>query len=511
MDSELIDKIHFQHKDEYDGFRLIGSVSLYVPVYRLDSRVTFVEKAPIPLFDDFICRLIQAGVTQAKTMSELLGVDLDIVESVLQAMSCSDYIYYNDGTWHLSAPGSRLFKEKRKLNEAVADMEFYFDGLRPEFRIELTSEKARHRLVSLHNEVNDGAAEQALVISARTFPRDIESERERRELSRIASAILEKQGLSVVEIRGFQVVGTSLLYHEYLLIVYSNDDPVPKHKLLAYDPCGDPAGPDYRVTQCLLDLHDRGELDERLWQGQGLQVGMRSLVMNALAAYERGGVTRTMGEIEAEEEETRRRLESSADLAPGQVEALLGKLEALEQEKRELVAYVQRLIHLNQKKNARFVMNYEIRERFCQALSEAQAELDIVSPWITERVVDSDFIEKYRALLERGVRVTILYGIEAEDPKLRSEDPGTKKKEHETERLASMLRRMGQDYPVPPRIARANTHEKVLICDDRFLILGSFNFLSYRGEPGPGFRNENGLLIEDPDLIKTIRESIHSR
>jgi len=48
-------------------------------------------------------------------------------------------------------------------------------------------------------------------------------------------------------------------------------------------------------------------------------------------------------------------------------------------------------------------------------------------------------------------------------------------------------------------VKRTETHEKFIICDNRFCVFGSFNWLSYRGERDRGYRRETSLYSERPD------------
>ena len=40
-----------------------------------------------------------------------------------------------------------------------------------------------------------------------------------------------------------------------------------------------------------------------------------------------------------------------------------------------------------------------------------------------------------------------------------------------------------------------DTHAKILVVDDRFVIVTSFNWLSYKGDPNLPFRDERGTLV----------------
>ncbi len=53
----------------------------------------------------------------------------------------------------------------------------------------------------------------------------------------------------------------------------------------------------------------------------------------------------------------------------------------------------------------------------------------------------------------------------------------------------------------------ANTHEKVLLVDTKYVVITSFNWLSFKGDPKLGFRQETGLYTIDS---KTIQANINS-
>jgi hypothetical protein len=517
MDAELRDRVSYEYRNEYEGFTPIGSALALVPVYRLNAVVSYVTRTAIPLLDKFICRLILDGVTEPREISEFLGVDIDVIQRAIDKLSCNNFIYDDYGVWRLSYEGSRAFKEDQKFTESADEVELLFDGIFAEFRFDLMEDEVGHQLKELTRRSDSGNASAALMIPARVFPKVLQGDLASHEASDAVSRLLNDKGVSAVEIKRFVESSADLVFHEYLLLIYIDNGPVPKYKLLAYDPCGSNPGPDYRVTQALLMLHDRGELDERLWANSATSAGESSsasidLLARALADYDRSAVAQSLEEIDTETQETAKRLESVESLSATEVEQLRTGLRELEREKQKLITELQSDWRQRVRSSARIVMNCEIREKLIEALATAQEELYIVSPWITKRVVDSEFKDSLKRLLEQGVKITILYGIEPETPSSSKGSKGKdKEKEKETERLAQELRRLGEGYPVPPRIERANTHEKWLICDDRYVISGSFNFLSYKGEPGPGFRHENGILVEDPELIAQVKKMLDSR
>lgn len=130
------------------------------------------------------------------------------------------------------------------------------------------------------------------------------------------------------------------------------------------------------------------------------------------------------------------------------------------------------------------------------ALLKAEKELDIQSPWITSRVVDDLFLDKLGRLLERGVTVKITYGI--------ADDANTKHKNITTNVLVNTLNEKFKKYK-NFKLKKGNSHSKILLCDDSFAVIGSFNWLSYDGKSD---REESGSLIIDKTEISEMRSRI---
>lgn len=56
-----------------------------------------------------------------------------------------------------------------------------------------------------------------------------------------------------------------------------------------------------------------------------------------------------------------------------------------------------------------------------------------------------------------------------------------------------------------------NTHEKVLLVDGKYVVITSFNWLSFKGDPNRGFRQETGLYTIDKDTINKTLDSLEKR
>jgi len=140
------------------------------------------------------------------------------------------------------------------------------------------------------------------------------------------------------------------------------------------------------------------------------------------------------------------------------------------------------------RKEVSLVSVYEHPGFLTRALAEAEEQIIVVSPWITDAVVDSAFLASLQNRLEEGVDVFVGYGINKEE-KLRCDA---------LERLTDIAKRYGKF-----RFRRlGDTHAKILIKDHEFLIASSFNWLSFRGDPDRTFREEWGVCIRGDEFVR---------
>ena len=141
-----------------------------------------------------------------------------------------------------------------------------------------------------------------------------------------------------------------------------------------------------------------------------------------------------------------------------------------------------------------FLDKEDLLANFHLALMDAKQELDIQSPWMTPKVVDEIFIDKLSRLLTKGVIVKIAYGI--------ADDKNIKNKNSITDDVVIYLKSRLKRYP-NFKIQQGNSHNKMLICDDKFLINGSYNWLSYDGKTD---REEGGTVIRNKNEIERVRK-----
>lgn len=148
---------------------------------------------------------------------------------------------------------------------------------------------------------------------------------------------------------------------------------------------------------------------------------------------------------------------------------------------------------------------YETERVFIQALETAKERLLIESPWV-KRATDAH-MGRFRRMLERGVMLYVLYGISGAE-------------EHD-ERTLRKLRELNEEFPdlfrlvhLPALFARlgirmTGTHRKMVIKDNEFTLVGSFNYLSLGSTEQRKVANEQSVMITtdvDVQWSKVMKE-----
>lgn len=147
------------------------------------------------------------------------------------------------------------------------------------------------------------------------------------------------------------------------------------------------------------------------------------------------------------------------------------------------------------------------------AIDEAEHELTIVTPWIRGSE-PKRFMRDITSALERGVKVTVIYGFKGDE----ENDNNDAKTEQDLISLLSQyqgssLITLGQEKYVES----SGTNERILVCDSKFAVVGSWNWLShlYRdycnkhtGNSKAQIRKETSIKLSDLLSISEIKERI---
>ncbi|URD52949.1 hypothetical protein [Chroococcidiopsis sp. CCNUC1] len=144
----------------------------------------------------------------------------------------------------------------------------------------------------------------------------------------------------------------------------------------------------------------------------------------------------------------------------------------------------------------------QIRQEFLKTLKSANSEIFIYSPWVSEAVVDHEFIHILQELADRGVWILIGHGY-------------SRKQEDEDRPIppaveASLLAvKTPEGLPAVQIFWLGNSHAKEIVVDRKVHLAGSHNWLSYRGDKLP--RGETVHKVTIPTLVQEAYEFLAER
>ncbi|MBD2146054.1 pentapeptide repeat-containing protein [Sphaerospermopsis sp. FACHB-1194] len=147
----------------------------------------------------------------------------------------------------------------------------------------------------------------------------------------------------------------------------------------------------------------------------------------------------------------------------------------------------------------------ESRQELINALEQAKKRLIITCPWITKSAVDDKLLEKLKQLLERGCQLDIGFGRGdkryIKDKIIEDIKAGWGKGSYYN--AVPDLFDIQKQYPILFNFKILGTHEKYLICDNEFCMIGSHNFLT-SGDTSE--EKEQGLGFDCPKTIQILIE-----
>ena len=151
---------------------------------------------------------------------------------------------------------------------------------------------------------------------------------------------------------------------------------------------------------------------------------------------------------------------------------------------------------------------------FRDAISQAERELIIVTPWIRGNE-PKKFVNDIVSALEREVKVTVIYGNKSGEEHDNNDPQAEKKlKDLFSQYPGSNLICLGREIHIESR----GTNERILVCDDKFAIVGSWNWLShhYREscrrlliKPNVQIRRETSIQFSSSSSIADIKTRVN--
>ena len=451
-----------------DGYRLVGSVSVAIPLSRTKVRVLVEERAPIPDTIRFLLDFVDRGVNEVPGLSGFMGLNKSLVEAAVSTAYAMGYVIPEPGeSLALTNQGARALHETQQLNVEQTEVEVAVDRLtgkavpwdsipyaaKQEPRwiradpglFEIPHPSRPPTLEDLDHSSGATSAIDAILKGRTPSPRRIETlaiEPPVRRFFRV-----DAYALQVVPLGGgdsqwdFLVGGVLSEPHAQGFLRLQ------KHRKRTILPKIEPH-PLERFAYGLAD-DEIQETDRQDWK---------------------------YVKAEAELEQRTQELADRITTAPRDTD--------LSQVKERLSRATQDLEIAREHPSNGTIQVLHVHDHrpfLLSGINEARYRVLIISPWIRGAAFDSEVEEAISQALERGVYVAIRYGYGQE---------GVAK------RILKRLERLAERFPNFDYEDLGNLHTKLFAVDDRFVTAGSFNWLSFRGDPERTYREEKTYIVK---------------
>lgn len=168
-----------------------------------------------------------------------------------------------------------------------------------------------------------------------------------------------------------------------------------------------------------------------------------------------------------------------------------------EERQKQLKTLLSKQASNNKTKVIETLRGLDIRTEFLNCFTDANKELIIISPWINDYVVDAAMLKRFQNVVDRGVALYIGWGIAK-----NIEEQDKKPSEQLMKNMKLIVNKNG--YPGVYIFYIGNHHDKEVLVDEKYHMLGSFNWLSYRGEHN--IRHESVNKIYDKGYVLSQRK-----
>ncbi|MGW0886140.1 phospholipase D-like domain-containing protein [Streptomyces sp. NPDC002671] len=432
------------------GLELVAVIDAALPIALVTADVLAQDSKRLPLLQEFVLRLVDNKVASEKTIAGVLGLSERMVDQTVAELFSSDDLTWTRTTPRDSTPtralrltdrGRKTAHEMAAITPVRVNQPLVYDRMlwkaRPhERRTAIPKGQAQDEHMIMLPAAHGGPVEDSDISAA-----DI-------------TALLRESGNTDREV--LQVKGITQAKAKRVIPV----------KLLVY------ADPDR--TDIQLGVVVDGELSHPHELALIAHGGANALNITVEPPPERPV-------LEPELEQSRIPLEEVTQKRAEQAAFQLGAASPVPSAPAlpEPVANEIRAIGV-----------FEHPEILDEALTQARSRILIISPWIKNAIITTDFLSKLENRLSRGVKVDIAYGYEENDTKT---DPAAV---HKLNNLAARYR----DKFAFTRLK--STHAKVLVYDDVW-VTTSFNWLSFKGDPDRTYRMEEGSLVRNRQIADT--------
>lgn len=460
------------------GFHLADYAEVGLPIYTVNVQALTLAHRRLPPIEEFILKCLAFNISSTEEMKRFLGLEEEVIKSALVILAQTESIALTaqrgKQAWVLTSKGRTTLEAAELVSPEQRSFSIHFDALTRKPSLYRFQKPLKHKELT-----DEGLKEIEQIPPRRPQANEITPLGIERILKTMPAN--SDQRRDVLAVRSFENI--KKFYIRALALFFRSND-----------------GQEIQMA-FVID----GKLSQEHELAFAGSEGFRRLSIASLVDPEekkeleavKAGAQHWTPPTEVAEQ-----LEASTEKAEVQVAEATQALEAAEGEKErqelraKLVAAEQEVMQLREESKRLEVRNLYVADHpplLHDALQNAKSRLMIISPWIKRKVVNEGFVTDLEHLLTNGVRVYIGYGIR---------DRPTENAPTQDVAAVEQLAALSSKYPNFWFKRLGNTHAKVLIKDEDFAAITSFNWLSFAGDPNRTFRDEQGILLRRTELIE---------
>jgi len=453
--------------DDRPGFRLVDYEEVGLPIYRVTSTVLTLQPKSYSPIEEFVLRAVEAGLNEIGTVSGFLGISQAIVEATASILIKDDELIAEpDGRLRLTRKSEQMLAGEHHIRPREQSLVFRYDGLtrRPIAADEL-------RLWEPRDLRDRGIREIRPYPARRPNPEEVRGD----ELQSVLRTPTQGQerGIQILQVKSISrafanfIPAIALIYRRdtggEVQVGFAIDGRLSREHENAFAASDGPARMGITPAALAQPLPNDSGINLPIGPPDPEDVRKKAARGRAIAKMRR--------------EIAKKKGEHADDRHIGDTQAAISGPPGTRQDIETIAVYDHPPL---------------LRE----ALEEARSRLIIISPWITDAVVDRQFLQTLTVRLRQGVNIYIGYGLGLEEKEIRA---------------VKQLESLSTDFSNFHFVRLGDTHAKILIKDEEWFVTTSFNWLSFRGDPKRTFREEWGTRVSVPDAVADYARKILRR
>lgn len=484
-----IEELAKQKANSMPNSTLVKYYEAGIPQWHLDTVLTMLKPKKLSVLQEFILKFIAADINDIAEICTFLGMNTTSINNAVAVLQTDNLITIDifKSKLKITEKGQEALKEAATIVPENIEYPLYIDGLIGNVYLDTrklyTAKEIRNLEIKAINTIIEKPSLDTLIYeevrrAIVSFKKNHAYEQDHLEgnlleVSDVTKAYVEYKKVNVLIFMNktgdieFQVYDGSVRNDDYSIELqkqYNNHS-----RVFDFDYNMDV---DNMTGDTLLSVFPR----------EIMESAKSFSYKDATLEREISNLTSQLDEIKGSNQEDEG--DNEAELSREKIRFLENKIEEMKNERRGA---------------DRVLSTYDHRPLLIDALDNANNMVIIVSPWIKAGGLNSDIIGRIEKALQRKTSIIIGYGMslkEDNDEWILNKLNTIKKKTY------------GKNLHI---IRLSNTHEKVLIKDNEFLVITSFNWLSFKGDPQKGFRQETGYYTESKEAIRQMKENLSYR